>query len=283
MKNKRLWISLIVIAALFIISFAVYLSSLRFDTTLEFQVGDAVSKAWAWDCTMKLQNRIIKGYYQSDAGLITYRFTHLEPGDYELKLVAPSYVPKTVPVNLKRGENVVEKPIELVGYEIPDLDYFTIFEELDGTDIVQEIRPVSSKGPAVINHPCIDLWIAAQVSVQVKEGMAVLVPTKEGAERGKLLFRGKIDWAWDPLPETTFRYSSRIPGSQIKEHSSPYRVIDYLIVVPDPRKIEPEELDVLMAEAWNFREEKEIAAFLDQYNSTLKYFIKTNWNVESGT
>ena len=283
MKNKRLWISLIVIAALFIITFAVYLSSLRFDTTLEFQIRDAVSKAWVWDFTVKLQNRIIKGYYQSDAGLITYRFTHLESGDYELKLFAPSYIPRTVPVNLKRGENVIEKPIELDGYEIPNLDYFIIFEELDGTDIVQEIRPVSSEGPAVINHPCIDLWIGAQVSVQIKEGMPVLAPTEEGAERGKMLFRGKIDWVWNPLPETTFRYSSRISGSQIKEHSSPYRVIDYLIVVPDPRKIEPEELDVLMAEAWSFREETEITALLDQHNSTLKYFIKTNWNVESGT
>jgi hypothetical protein len=282
MKNKRLLITLIVIAGLSTITLTVYLSSLHFDTTLEFQVCDAISKTWVWDCTMKLQNRIIKGYYQSDAGLITYRFTHLQPGEYKLKLSALSYVPETVSVNLKRGKNVIEKPIELVGYEIPNLDYFIIFEDLDGTDIFQEIRPVSNEGPAVINHPCIDLWIGAQVSAQVKEGIPVVVPRKEGAERGEVVFRGKIDWTWDPLPETTFRYSSRIAGSQIKEHSSPYLVIDYLIVVPDPRKIKPNELDILMAEAWNFREDSEITAFLDQYNSALTYFIKTNWNVESG-
>ena len=109
-----------------------------------------------------------------------------------------------------------------------------------------------------------------------------MIPTKEGAERGELLFRGKIDWMWDSLPETTFRYSSRISGSQINEHSSPYLVIDYLIIVPDPRKITSNELYVLMEEAWNFREDTKIKGFLDQYDSVLTYFIKTNWNVESG-
>ncbi|GAH40118.1 unnamed protein product, partial [marine sediment metagenome] len=172
--------------------------------------------------------------------------------------------------------------IELIGVEIPDLDHFIVFEDLLGDDLIQEIRPVGTDGRAVINHPCMDLWIGCRVTVQMKEGLYVQAPTDEGSDRGEELFRGQIEWDWDPLPETTFRYSARIPGAKIKSHDAPYRVIDYLIIVPDPRKINEEEMDELMKEAWSLIDPQSLSAYLDGQEERISYFINTSWNVEGG-
>ena len=115
-------------------------------------------------------------------------FTRLQPGPATLEISAPSYVAQTIPVTLKRGANRLAEPVELVGYEIPDLVQWIIFENHAGNDIVQELRPVSSAGPAVINHPAMDLWIGARISVQVKDGVPVREETDTGAARGEELF-----------------------------------------------------------------------------------------------
>jgi hypothetical protein len=187
-------------------------------------------------------------------------------------------------VPLKRGENRLDEPVDLVGYEIPDLVKWIIFEDRVGNDIVQEIRPVSSEGPAVLNHPCLDLWIGARISVQVYDGLPAQEETEEGSVRGEELYKGILDWQWDATPETTFRYSSSIPGSQIKANSDPYWVIDYLIVVPDPRKISPEELDRIMEEAWDLPAEA-IQAYLEPYKNDglLTPYVFTSWNVEGAS
>jgi len=62
----------------------------------------------------------------------------------------------------------------------------------------------------------------------MKNGHPVTQEIEEGSVRGEELFKGRIDWEWDSLPETPFRYSARIPGSRIKINSSPFWVIDYL-------------------------------------------------------
>jgi hypothetical protein len=182
---------------------------------------------------------------------------------------------------MRRGENRLEMPIDLVGYQIPGLAKWIIFNYRVGNDIIQEIRPVSKEGPAVLNHPCLDLWIGARISVQIYDGLPAQGQTKEGSERGEELYKGILIWEWDPLPETTFRYSSHIQGSLIKDNSDPYWVIDYLIVVPDPRKISRQEVEQIMQMAWELPPET-IETYLEQYTNDGKLtpYIFTSWNVK---
>jgi hypothetical protein len=284
MKTRRVLIPILVVVFIAAVAVVVYLITNPVDTTLEFVVRDAVSKNWIWEATFSLQNRVIKSHYQSDRGPVPQVFTHLEPGEAILEISAPSYVGQSITVNLKRGENRIEEPVDLVGYEIPDLTKWIIFEDRIGNDIVQEIRPVSVEGPAVLNHPCLDLWIGARISVQIFEGLPAQEETEEGAARGEELYKGILEWEWDAIPETTFRYSSFIPGSQIKANSDPYWVIDYLIVVPDPRKISRQEIDQIMDKAWDLPP-KAITDYLEPYEKEgkLAAYIFTSWNVEGAS
>ena len=284
MKTRRVLIPVLVVVVIIAVAIAVYVTMNPVDTTMEFEVHDAVSKNWVWDATFRLQGRVIRSHFQSDRGPLPQIFTHLKPGEATLEIEAPSYVPQTISVNLKRGENRLAEPIELVGYEIPDLSKWIIFEDRVGNDIVQEIRPVSSEGPAVLNHPCLDLWIGARISVQIYDGLPTQEETEEGSERGEELYKGVLQWEWDGLPETTFRYSSRIPGSQIRANSDPYWVIDYLIIVPDPRKISREEIDQIMDKAWDLPPEA-IQTFLEPYKNEGKLtpYVFTSWNVEGAS
>lgn len=284
MKTRRILIPVLIVVVIAAVAVGVYITMNPADTTLELQVRDAVSGDWVWDATFTLQERTIRAYFQSDQGPITYRFTRLKPGKAELKISAPYYVAQTIEVTLKRGENRLEAPIEPVGYQIPDLEKWIIFEDRLGNDVVQEIRPASTAGPAVLNHPCLDIWIGARVSVQMYKGLPAKEETEEGSERGEELFKGVLEWEWDPLPETTFRYSSTIPGSKIKANSDPYWVIDYLIVVPDPRYLSREELDRIMAKAWELPPEA-LEIYLESYKNEGKLtpYVFTSWNVEGGS
>jgi heme/copper-type cytochrome/quinol oxidase subunit 2 len=284
MKTRRILIPVLVILVIAAVAVVVYVSMNPVDTTLEFEVRDAVSKGWIWDATFSVENRVIRSHFQSDRGPLPQVFTHLEPGEATLEIKARSYVSQTLTVNLKRGENRLAEPIGLVGYEIPDLTKWIIFEDRVGNDLVQEIRPVSSEGPAVLNHPCLDLWIGARISVQVYNGLPAQEETEEGSERGEELYKGILDWEWDGVPETTFRYSSFIPGSQITANNDPYWVIDYLIVVPDPREITREELDQIMEKAWDLPPTA-IQTYLEPYaeEGKLTPYLFTSWNVEGAS
>jgi hypothetical protein len=279
MKRKTL-IPLIVAAVIAVIAVAVFLSHASFDNTVSFTVRDAVSKQWVWNATISMQDRLIKSYYQSDRGPITYTFTHLEKGESELSVSAPSYEDVTIPVEVGRGENTLEEPIELQGYEIPDLDHFIIFEEQAGNDIVLELHPVGTDGHAVVNHPCVNLWIGCMVSEQVKDGAYIQEPMKTGSERGKTLFQGKLDWEFDASPETVFRYTARIPGKAIQQSKAPYLAIDYIIIVPDSRKISYDEVDQLMSEAVQASKPQQILQKLEGEEDRFDYYFITNWNVK---
>lgn len=281
--KRRTRIAIIVIAALVVACAGTVLAVLwlRADTTLEFQVRDAVSGKWVWDAAMKLQGRTIVGYYQSDAAPLTYRFTRLTPGKATLEITADSYQSVSLPVALKRGVNRLAKPIDMIGLGIPDLQRFYLFESWDAGDIAAELRPVSSAGSAVLNHPCIDLWIGCRVSVQMKDGVPAREESEKGAARGEELFRGRIRWSWDPAPETQFRYTARIPGGQIKAEPSDYRVIDYLIVAPDPLAIGRAELEQLMSQVYAMNDPIAVAAALDKEKGRLAYFIDTTWNMKA--
>jgi len=281
--KRRTRIAVIVIAALTVACAGAVLAVLwlRMDTTFEFKVRDSVSEKWVWDAAMKLQRRTIVGYYQSDVAPLAYRFTHLTPGKATLEIAADSYQPVSIPVTLKRGANRLARPIDMIGLAIPDLTRFYIFEGWSAGDIVAELRPVNSAGTAVLNHPCIDLWIGCRMSVQMKNGVPAREEAETGSSRGTELFRGRISWKWDPAPETQFRFTARIPGAQIKADPSDYRVIDYLIVAPNPLVISRAELEQLMARVYAMNDPSAIAAALDAEKGRLAYFLDTTWNMKA--
>ncbi len=276
--KKIIWFFFIV--GFFILTaFVVYLRMVTFETTLYFQVRDAVSGDWVWDFTASLQNRALRGYYQSDEGLKEYHFTKLKPGDWEMSVSAPSYEARRIPVHLKRGKNILPEPVDMRGYEIRDLQRFYVFTDIEGRDIVAELRPVNSQGRAILNHPCLDIWIGCRVSVQMKDGVYVSEPTEEGSAYGEELYRGTIPWEWDPSPSATFRYRARIRASDIMEHKAPYRVIDYLIIVSDPRVIDSTEIHEIINSKADGLDFEALMSFLDRYKGRLKYYTYRTWNV----
>ncbi len=266
-----------VIAAAIAITLA---AALGRQTTLSFSARDAVSGKWVWDLTARLQGREIRSFFQSDTGPIAFRFSRLAPGKSVLSISAPAYKEVEVPVTLGRGANRLLQPVEMQGLEIPTLDHFVVFENLDGADVVAQLRPVGTDGKAVLNHPCLPIWLGCRIAVEVKGGVPVREETEKGTARGDELFRGRVDWQWDPAPETVFRYSARVASSRIKEDPAPYRVVDYLVVVPDPLKIGKAELDSLMERVWALGDPAAIARALDAEKGRLRYFTDTSWNVK---
>jgi hypothetical protein len=126
-----------------------------------------------------------------------------------------------------------------------------------------------------------DLWIGCRVSVQMKGGVPAREQSDEGGERGEELFRGQVSWTWDPAPETQFRYSARIPLAKVREHPSAYRVIDYLIVEPNPLAITRDELADLMTRVYAMDDPAAVAAALDAEKGRLRWFLDTSWNVKA--
>jgi len=250
------------------------------DTTLVFQVEDSVSGKWVWDATVRLQDRMLVSYYQSDAGPIPQKISHLKPGRWTAELSAPGYETVALPVTLRRGKNLLSEPVRMTGLEIPGLDSFSNFESFDRGDLVVQIRPLDAAGRAILNHPCIDLWIGCVVSEQV-DG-----PPRA---RGDVLFRGVLGWQWNALPESLFRYSARVPSSGIEDRPSSSRVIDYLVVVPKPDRLPREELSALMENVWKnpilstraSSLSSAISAALDAQKDKLRYFFSTSWDVRS--
>lgn len=258
---------------------AVYLFTARFETTLEFRLEDGTSGQWVWNAAARIQDRLLRSFYQSDAGTVPLTFTHLKPGPSTLKISALGYVPVSVPVTLHRGSNRLAQPIALVGFEIPGLERFYVFESLDRGDIVCQIRPVGADGRAVLNHPCIPLWVACRVTVQMRGGRPAVESSETGNTRGQELFRGTVPWQWSARPEAVFRYSARIPQADMKPDPSLFRVIDYAIVLPDPRLITAKEFQAVMEGAPDLRDAGNLAAYLDRQGNRLRCFFDTSWNV----
>jgi hypothetical protein len=278
--RRNLLIPLGIVIVLGIIAVIVYISYTSFDNTLEVTVRDAVSKQWVWDTSITVQNRVINTYYQSDQGPVPQIFTHLKTGASEVTISAPSCETVTVPVKIKRGHNVVEEPIEIKGYEIPNLQRFIIFEDIVGSDLEMELHPVGKDGRAVKYHPCVDLWIGCLVSEQLKNGEYVIEPVEEGSSRGAPLYRGALEWSYDTDPETLFRYTAHLPGKQLQDTEAPYMVIDYLIIVPDARKISKQEVQSMVSDAMSTDSLEDVQAYLSKEDDRIDVYMFTSWNVE---
>jgi hypothetical protein len=67
----------------------------------------------------------------------------------------------------------------------------------------------------------------------------------------------------------------------VQQDSSLYRVIDYLIVEPNPLTITRAELGPLMDRVFAMEDPARIAAALDAEKDRLRYFVDTSWNVKA--
>ncbi|MBN1412435.1 MAG: hypothetical protein JW969_16430 [Spirochaetales bacterium] len=278
---KLKWPFLIILLSLIVIAAAVFLVGLNLDTTLEFQVVDEVSRGFVWDLTLHLQNRFINSYYQSNSGTYVFKFTRLQPGDSVLTLSAPSYTGIKVPVKLSWGRNVLAEPITMQGYEIPGLTKFYYFDKSTVNDVIIQLRPVNAEDHGIQNHPCLEILVGMQISEQVIDGIPVAEPTKTGADRGMVLFKQFMAWDWDGDPATFYRYSITIPKTEIKSSAAGYWVYDFLVVVPDPRKITHGQLVSIKNRLSQITDPGALKEFLEGYGDDIKYFMDDRWNKEA--
>jgi hypothetical protein len=270
-RRARILLSAAAAAAVAIVCLAAWLAGTPWNRKVRFTVRDAASSSWVWDLTATLQGRVIRRFYQSDKGPVSMEFTRLRRGQGVLEVSAPSYLPMRIPVSVSRRLTVLEEPIEMAGYEIPDLADFLVFVKPGSDEYTAELRPIRAEGSAITNHPCLDLGVGCMAYVQTLGGAPVASPTDKGAGRGQLLFRDRIRWEWDGRPAALFRYHARIPRDKVLSTTAPYLVFDFLIVVPDPRRISSAETVSLMEKVWGTSDIKEAFDLLDADSS---------WNVE---
>ena len=167
----------------------------------------------------------------------------------------------------------------MTGLRIPDLSHFIVSEDLSGSDLHATFWPLSSQGPAVVNHPALDLWIGARISTQLSGGRAATAAGGAGATRGETLFAGEIEWSWDPSRKALARYRARIPLEEIGEGGAALFVIDYLVIVPDPLAIVRDEVAAIVNAAWTDREPASLQAYLAQYADRFDSYFHTSWNL----
>ena len=237
-----------------------------FETTLEFRIRDRVTGGAVWNATVTLQDRFLRTWYAGDGDTLV--FSRLRPGEATLEVSAPDYQSVSVPVTLRRGSNRIDEPIAVTGLQIPGLSRFMVSEDPSGSELHATFWPLTSQGPAVVNHPALDLWIGARISTQLA-----------GATRGETLFAGEIEWIWDQSGKALARYRARIPLEQIEARGGAPLVIDYLVIVPDPLAIERDEVAAIVTAAWTDREPASLPAYLARYADRFDFYLHTSWNL----
>ncbi|MBN1698608.1 MAG: hypothetical protein JW881_13925 [Spirochaetales bacterium] len=248
------------------------------DTRLRFTVIDDVSGGWVWDAMVRIKDRYLVLYYQSDNGPLEQVFTGLEPGEAVLTVSAPAYRSREIPVTLNKGDNGLDGPVRMIGYEIPGLSEIFVRTEIKDGTLFLNPRPIDAEGRGIGEHPCLPMWFGLRISVQVKNGIPVVEPVESGSGRGEELFRGTLEAEWDMHPDTYYRYSLQVPASAIKKHNAPYRVYDYIIVFPIPGKMTKEELDAEMEPVMRLDKLESIKNILDGMGDRVDYFISASWN-----
>ena len=260
-----------VVAAGAAVAVAVLVSAAPFETTLEFRIRDRVTRGAVWNATVTLQDRFQRTWYAGDGDTLV--FARLHPGEATLEVSAPDYRSVSVPVTLRRGRNRIDEPIDMTGLQIPGLSRFMVSEDLSGPDLHATFWPLTSQGPAVVNHPALDLWIGARISSQMP-----------GPTRGETLFAGEIEWRWDPSRKALARYRARIPLEQIEDRGAEagvidHVVIDYLVIVPDPLAIERDEVAAIVTAAWTDGAPASLPAYLARYADRFDFYLHTSWNL----
>ena len=281
--KQRHRIILIIFLVLVVAATGVFVYFITFfqSSSLTLTVRDSVSKSWIWDLEIEVQNKIINAFFQSDQGVTELTFPDLKRGEWKVSIRAPYYESTEIPVDLKRGKNILPGIIELKGLEIPDVKKFYVFTGRQPDGYAFELRPVNSKGYAIANHPCLDIWIGLKVSEQLLEGRVADTPSDLGAERGMMLYGGDVKWQWDATPETQFRYSAFLPSGELKPSTAAYLVFDFIIIVPKnvDTDLLPEMKDGIREKIIDMPWE-EVAEYLDSMGESLSWYIDSSWNIE---
>lgn len=246
------------------------------ETSLEITVHDSVSSSWVWGVSAKVQNRTALGYLTT-----RLRFTGLKPGNSTLEVSAPSYTPVSVPLRLRRGVNVVPSPVVLVGYEIPGLAGFVCFEQDTPGALTVDLRPIDTDRTAITHHPALDLKVGCLISEQKLGGRYARETSVEEPERGKILLRNSMRWSWDDAPDAVTRYQATLELRSVKLSPAMYWFVDYLIIVPDPRAVTPEETAQLLERALAIDDEAERSRFLAGLAPRARGFDIPAWNVNA--
>ena len=266
MGRRRISLVAAVAAAGAVAALAALVAAAPFETTLEFHIRDRVTGGAVRNATVTLQDRFLRAWYAGDGDTLV--FSRLDPGEATLEVSAPDYRSVSVPVALRRGRNRIDEPIDLIGLRIPGLSHFMVSEDVSGSDLYATFWPLSSQGPAVVNHPALELWIGARISAQ-----------RGGATRGESLFAGEIEWIWDSSRKALARYRARIPLERIEAGGATPLVIDYLVIVPDPLVIERDEVAAIVTAAWTDREPASLPAYLARYADRFDFYLHTSWNL----
>ena len=272
MRRRRLILFVVVIAAAGAIAVpAALLVTVARETTLEFRIRDRVSGGAVWNATVTLQDRFLRTYYAG--GEDPLAFARPVPGPATLQVAAPGYQPVSRPVTLRRGRNRIDEPIDLIGLRIPDLSHFIVSEDFSESNPQAVIWPISTQGPAVVNHPALDLWVGARISIQQSSGRT--------AVRGDTLFAGEIEWTWDHSPGALSRYRARIPLEGIEQSGRGPFVIDYLLIVPDPLAIERDEVAAIVKGAWTDSGggPATLVLNLTRYGDRFDFYVHSSWNL----
>lgn len=241
-------------------------SAAPWETTVEFRIRDRVTGGPVWNATATLQDRFLRAWYAGEGDALA--FARLDPGEAVLEVSAPDYQSVSVPVTLRRGRNRIDEPIDMTGLRIPGLSRFMVSEDDSGSELYATFWPLSSQGPAVVNHPALDLWIGVRISAQ-----------EAGATRGETLFVGEIEWRWDSSRKALARYRARIPLERIGAGDATPLVIDYLVIVPDPLAVERDEVAAIVTAAWTGSEPASLPAYLARYADRFDYYVHTSWNL----
>lgn len=271
-RRRILRVTVIAVAAACAAAVAL-VAALPFEATLEFRIRDRVSRGAVWNATVTIRDRFLRTYYAGGADSL--RFSRLAPGKATLEVSAPNYQPVSVPVTLRRGRNRLAEPIDVTGLRIPGLAHFIVSEDLSGAAPQATIWPLSEQGPAVVNHPALDLWIGARISTQLARGQA--------AARGAPLFAGELEWSWDHSPDALARYRARLPPEVLERGGARRFVIDYLLIVPDPLAIERAEVAAIVAAAWADSgasgDPASLRTYLARYADRFDFYVHTSWNL----
>jgi len=238
-------------------------------------VRDSVSKGWVWDMKATIGEKTIRGFFQSDTGLIDYRFTHLKRGKQELVITAPYYESRSIEVDIRKGETVIGAPIELTGIEIPELAGFYAFEKEDTNQYLITMRPVTKENIAIQLHPAIEIWIGAKV----RSWDPTLDTTLSEFDKQPLLYKGNLPWIWDSYPETQFRYIAALPYDYIKETKDASYAIEYLVVVPNLKKIDKQKFALITKDLGSMDDET-MSSYIDSLQDDIFYYSDISYDVK---
>jgi hypothetical protein len=249
------------------------------DTTLEVTVQDAVSSSWVWGVTARVQDRTTIAFLSTHL-----QITGLQPGQTTLEVAAPSYAPVSVPIRLRRGTNILATAVVLTGIEIPGLISFAcFFQDTPGTLSV-ELQPVDAEGRAITNHPVMDLAVGCIIREQKLHGGGFSrEPSVDEPVRGRLLYRGAMEWRWNDSPDVVTRYQASLPFDSVPQSPSSFWCVDCVVIVPDPRAITPGGAADLLDEALAIDDRSARERFLAAQAPRARGFTISTWNVVAGS